>query len=57
MYLGAEKCLGAGLAADVNDLVGVGEAVELRGGAFGVRAHFLKVQPVFLQLITLRKKA
>lgn len=41
-----EKGLGTGLAADVDDVVSVGEAVELGGRALGVRSHLLKVQPV-----------
>lgn len=37
---------GTWLAADVDDIVGVGKAVELRGGTLAVGAHVVKVQPV-----------
>lgn len=44
--LDAEERLGTRLAGNVNDVVRVGEAIELRGRALGVRAHLLKVEPV-----------
>jgi hypothetical protein len=42
----SEKGLGTGLAADVDDVMSVGKAVELSGRALGVCAHVLKVKPV-----------
>lgn len=42
----AEEGLGTGLAADVDNVVSVGETVELSGRALGVGTHVLKVQPV-----------
>lgn len=41
-----EEGSGTGLAAHVNDIVSVGEAVELSGRALGVSAHLVKVEPV-----------
>lgn len=41
-----EQSPGTGLAADVDAVVRVGEAVELGGRALGVSAHLLEVQPV-----------
>lgn len=46
MNLKLNESLGARLAANVDDVVSVGEAVELGGGALGVGAHVLKVEPV-----------
>lgn len=42
----AEERLGARLAGNINDFVGVGEAVEAGSGALRVGAHVLEVQPV-----------
>lgn len=42
----AQESLGAGLAADIDAVMRVWEAVELRGRALGVSAHLLKVEPV-----------
>ena len=42
----SEQSLGTRLAADVHDIVVVGEAVEARSRALGVRAHVLEVEPV-----------
>lgn len=42
----AEERLGARLAGNINDFVGVGEAVEAGSGALCVGAHVLEVQPV-----------
>ncbi|KAI6762718.1 hypothetical protein HG530_008698 [Fusarium avenaceum] len=44
--LQTKEGLGTRLAADVNDIVSVGEAVELSGRALCVGTHVLKVQPV-----------
>ena len=45
-HLKFKEGLGSRLAADVDDIVGVGEAVELGGRALGVSTHLLKVEPV-----------
>lgn len=41
-----KKGLGTRLAADIDNVVGVGEAVELSGRALCVGTHVLEVQPV-----------
>lgn len=41
-----EQKLGTRLAADVNDVVRVGEAIELSGRTLGVGAHVLEIEPV-----------
>lgn len=42
----AKEGHGTGLAADVDDVVGVRKAIELSGGALGVGTHILKIEPV-----------
>lgn len=44
--LQVQERLSAGLAADVDNIVVVGEAVELGRGALGVGSHVLEVEPV-----------
>lgn len=46
MALHGQESLGTRLTADVNDVVRVGEAIELSGGALGVSTHILEVEPV-----------
>lgn len=45
-HLEVQESLGARLAADINSVVRVGEAIELSGGALGVGSHVLKVEPI-----------
>ena len=42
----AKKCLSTWLRGDIDDIVGISEAVEAGSRALSVRAHVLKVEPV-----------